>query len=69
MAELHHLAALVDAHRPTAALRGVTVLVGHIKPTLHRAQPERAQVMQQVEELNELGIHFFFPEQGDRITF
>jgi 3',5'-cyclic-nucleotide phosphodiesterase len=69
MAELHHLAALVDVQRPTEALRGVTVLVSHIKPTLQRVQPERAQIMQQVEALNDLGIHFLFPEQGDRIAF
>jgi 3',5'-cyclic-nucleotide phosphodiesterase len=69
MAELRHLAALVDAQRPTQALRGITVLVSHIKPTLQCAQTERAQIMRQVAELNDLGIHFLFPEQGDRITF
>jgi 3',5'-cyclic-nucleotide phosphodiesterase len=69
MAELQHLATLVDTQHPTEALRGVTVLVTHIKPTLQRAQVERAQIMRQVEELNEFGIRFLFLEQGDRITF
>lgn len=69
MAELHHLAAFVDAQHPTDALSKLTVIVSHIKPTLQRAQPERAQIMQQVEALNDMGIHFLFPEQGDRIAF
>jgi 3',5'-cyclic-nucleotide phosphodiesterase len=69
MAELQHLAALVNAQHPTDALRGVTVLVNHIKPTLQREQPERAQIRQQVEALNDLGLHFLFPEPGDRLAF
>jgi 3',5'-cyclic-nucleotide phosphodiesterase len=69
MQELHQLAALVNPHHPTDALRGVTVFVSHIKPTLQRAQPARSQIMQQVAALNELGLRFVFPEQGDRIVF
>ena len=69
MKELHRLAALVNPHQPTSALSGITVIVSHIKPTLQRGQSERGQIMQQVAELNDLGIRFLFPEQGDRIEF
>jgi 3',5'-cyclic-nucleotide phosphodiesterase len=67
--ELQRLAALVNPHRPPDALRGVTVLVNHIKPTLQQVQSERDQIRQQVAALNDLGLQFVFPEQGDRIAF
>jgi 3',5'-cyclic-nucleotide phosphodiesterase len=69
MKELHRLAALVNPHQPTSALSGITVIVSHIKPTLQRVQSERGQIIEQVAELNDLGIRFLFPEQGDRIEF
>ncbi len=69
MQELRQLAALVNVQQPTDALRGVTVIVSHIKPSLQHAQPTSEQIRQQVEGLNNLGLQFFFPEQGDRITF
>jgi hypothetical protein len=34
-----------------------------------RAPAERAQIKEQVEALNDLGIQFLFPEQGDRLAF
>lgn len=69
MQELRRLAALVDPHHPSGALRGLTVVVSHIKPALERAQAARDRIRQQVDALNDLGLHFVFPEQGDRITF
>jgi 3',5'-cyclic-nucleotide phosphodiesterase len=69
LAELHVLAALVEAQRPTAALQGLTIIVSHIKPTLRHVQGERAQIIEQVHTLNDLGLRFVFPEQGDRLTF
>jgi 3',5'-cyclic-nucleotide phosphodiesterase len=59
----------VDAQQPTAALRGVTVIVSHIKPSLQHDQLTSEQIRQQVEGLNNLGLQFLFPEQGDRIAF
>jgi 3',5'-cyclic-nucleotide phosphodiesterase len=69
MTELQRLATLVDTQRPVEALRGLTVIVTHIKPTLQRGPAVREQVMQQVRELNTLGIRFVFPEQGDQVEF
>jgi 3',5'-cyclic-nucleotide phosphodiesterase len=69
MAELQRLAVVVDAQRPTEAVRRLTVIIGHIKPTLQRGRSAREQIMQQVHELNTLGVRFLFPEQGDRIVF
>jgi 3',5'-cyclic-nucleotide phosphodiesterase len=69
MKELHQLATLVNPQQSTDALRGITVIVTHIKPTLRRVQSERTQIQQQVTTLNDLGLQFVFPEQGDRIMF
>lgn len=69
MTELQRLATLVNTQRPIEALHGLTVIVTHIKPTLQRGPAVREQVMQQVRELNTLGIRFVFPEQGDRVEF
>jgi 3',5'-cyclic-nucleotide phosphodiesterase len=69
MAELHQLAALVDTDQPTKALQGLTVIVSHIKPSHQRAHLERAQIKEQVEALNDIGVKFLFPEQGDRLVF
>jgi 3',5'-cyclic-nucleotide phosphodiesterase len=69
MAELRRLAALVNADAPAAALRGLTVIVSHIKPSYQRAHRERALIRDQVEALNDVGVRFVFPEQGDRIAF
>ena len=69
MTELQRLAALVDAGRPAGALRELTVIVTHIKPTLRRGLSTREQIMRQVKDLNTLGVRFVFPEQGERVEF
>lgn len=69
MAELQRLAALMPATDSTEAMRQLTVIVTHIKPTLKGGPSAREQIMRQVEELNALGIRFVFPEQGERIEF
>ena len=69
MKELRRLAVLVDPERPAEALRGMTVVATHIKPALNREVPSRDRIKEQLEALNDLGIHFVFPRQGDRIEF
>lgn len=67
MKELHRLAELVNPRQPDDALKGLKVIVTHIKPTLQRDMPRQEKIMKQLEELNDLGVNFIFPEQGDRI--
>jgi hypothetical protein len=43
--------------------------VSQINPTRQRAQLERSLIQQQVAALNDLGVRFVFPEQGDRVEF
>ena len=69
MKELHRLAETVDPKQPSTALNGMLVMVTHIKPSLQADTPRRDQIKKQLEEANDLGVTFAFPEQGDRIEF
>jgi 3',5'-cyclic-nucleotide phosphodiesterase len=66
VAELHELAALVDAARPATALQGLTVVVTHIKPSLKAGVSATERIKQQVTARNDLGVRFVIPEQGRR---
>jgi len=67
--ELHHLARLADPAQPEQALRGLTVVVTHIKLSLERGSMPQEQIAQQLQALNDLGVRFVIPEQGQRIEF
>ncbi len=69
MKELHRFAEIVDPQQPATALNGLLVMVTHIKPSLQTDMPRRDQIKKQLEEANDLGVTFAFPEQGDRIEF
>lgn len=63
--ELHRLEDKVGK----GGLRGLKVVVFHIKPTLMKGPTTREQIMQQLKAGNDLGVEFLFPEQGDRLQF
>ena len=69
MKELQRLADMVNPQRPTEALRGLKVVVTHIKPSLDTDMSNRDRIRKQVDERNLLGINFIIPQQGDRIAF
>jgi 3',5'-cyclic-nucleotide phosphodiesterase len=69
MKELHQLAKLVDPDNPEPALRGLTVVVTHVKPSFKRGPTPRDQVAKQLDELNDLGVRFVIAQQGQRIEF
>ena len=50
------------------ALKGLPVVISHIKYSLTREQPQR-QVLQELEAGNDLGVRFVVPEQGTRLHF
>ena len=63
--ELGALAALVDEARPEQALRDLTVIVTHIKPSLRRGPTPRALVEAQLEPLRRR-VRLLLPEAGLR---
>lgn len=68
MSELHQLAALVNPADPAKSLRGLTVIVTHIKPTLDSLSGLSAPVSKTVEdeltEENDLGVRVILAKQG-----
>ncbi len=50
------------------ALKGLPVVVSHIKYSLTREQPQK-QMLQELEARNDLGVRFVIPEQGSRWHF
>jgi len=69
MQELQQLATMVNPTRPETALDGFKVIVTHIKNTLLKANPGREMIESELKRLNNLGIDFIFPEQGQRFEF
>jgi 3',5'-cyclic-nucleotide phosphodiesterase len=64
---LKELGALAAAAGGPQSLRGLPVVVGHIKPSLSAGRDPRALVRQQLADGNALGVRFLFPEQGDTL--
>lgn len=62
------LASLHDLDRQAGgdALRGLPVLVSHIKYALTTVQPQQ-QIMDELERGNDLGVQFILPVQGTRL--
>ncbi len=50
------------------ALKDLPVVVGHIKYSLTKEQPQR-QLLQELEAANDVGVRFVIPEQGSRWHF
>jgi 3',5'-cyclic-nucleotide phosphodiesterase len=50
------------------ALKGLPVVVSHIKYSLTKDQPQK-QMLQELEAGNDLGVRFVIPEQGSRWHF
>ncbi len=67
--ELRTLAKLVNPEQPKTALQGLKVVVTHIKPTLNRDDAPEHTIMNELSELNDLGVEFILPESGQRLVF
>lgn len=51
-----------------SALKGLPVVISHIKYSLTGEQPQK-KMLQELEAGNDLGVKFFVPTQGERWTF
>lgn len=65
------LALMVDKNNPEQALVGLNVVITHIKPNVLSTQAETTQqvIERQIKKHNNLGIHFIFAKQGERLEF
>ncbi|MBW1840742.1 MAG: hypothetical protein JRF27_07460 [Deltaproteobacteria bacterium] len=62
----NQLASMVDPKRPKAALKGLTVIITHIKPNLSSGKSPRQIIKEQFKAHNDLGLRLLFAEQGKR---
>jgi len=69
MEELRSLAKMVDPDQPELALKGLKVVVTHIKPTLKKDDFPEKTIMRELSELNDLGVEFILPESGKLLKF
>ncbi len=69
MEELQQLASLVDPIKPKTSLSGFKVVVTHIQNTLLKQASARDFIEFELNKLNDLGINFFLPEQGQKLEF
>lgn len=69
MAELGKLAALTDADRPASALTGLNIVITHIKPSVDKNGDATETIRTQLDAINDLGVNFIFPVQGERLGF
>ena len=65
---LRSLHELETAAGGKGALKGLPILVSHIKPTLSGPDP-RVTIMRELNAGNDLGVRFILPDQGQRWSF
>ena len=68
MAELRRLAQIVNSNNPMRSLRGLSVVVTHVKPRLDAfskvEKDTREMIVNELSQENDLGINLIKPEQG-----
>ncbi len=65
MASLRGLATLAGAD----ALRGLPIVISHIKYSLLADEPPQQSIRRELEAANDLGLRIVIPQQGDRLRF
>ena len=65
--ELGVLASLVNADDPGRALRGLPVVITHVKPSLERGESPRERIARELRETNPYGVRFVLATQGEKL--
>ena len=65
--ELGVLASLVGGDDPAHALRGLPVVITHVKPTLVRGETPRARIERELRDTNPSGVRFIVATQGEKL--
>jgi len=69
MKAFRKLASIVDQENPRDSLRGLKVLITHIKPDVKSEVIPREIIQKQLQSHNDLGLDLLFIEQGKRYEF
>lgn len=65
---LKELKVFETASGGAGSLKGVTVIISHVKPSLKAGADPEAEIMQQLEKGNDLGVKFVRMQQGDALS-
>lgn len=66
MGELSNFADKIGGEQP---LKGLNVVISHIKYSLAKNVDPRAKITQQLNEGNDLGLNIIIPQQGQKLQF
>lgn len=67
--ELSQLARKVNQKDPEKALKGLKIIISHIKPSVNSDENMTNTIKYQLEKSNQLDVKYIFPEQGEKIEF
>ncbi len=66
---MKELAKLEDLGGGKGSLKDLKILISHIKYNLKKDEDPTQIIMDELDKANTLGVHFFFPEQGETHYF
>ncbi len=66
---LKELSTFATLSGSTDSLKGLDVIVSHIKYSLKKEENPKQVIKKQLNEANQLGVNFIFPQQGETIKF
>ncbi|ENY1828038.1 3',5'-cyclic-nucleotide phosphodiesterase [Salmonella enterica] len=66
---LRELKVLEEYSGGKGSLKGLSIVIGHMKPTLNKNNDPEKIIRSQLEAGNDMGINFIFPLQGERYKF
>ncbi|MDC8830200.1 MBL fold metallo-hydrolase [Alteromonas gilva] len=67
--ELTVLASLVNPEHPDIALKGLKVVITHIKPSYLKSENSQTIIQRELTRANNLGVEFVFAQQGELLHF
>nr|WP_245907126.1 3',5'-cyclic-nucleotide phosphodiesterase [Photobacterium sanctipauli] len=65
---MHELRSLEQLSGGKGSLKGLNIVVSHIKYSMKKGDDPKTVIMQQLEAQNDLGVNFIFPSQGDSFS-
>lgn len=67
--ELNQLARRINEKEPEKALKGLKIIISHVKSNGEKNDNSLNTIKYQLEKANNLDVKYIFPEQGEKIEF
>jgi cAMP phosphodiesterase len=66
---LNQLARIINEKEPEKALKGLKIIISHVKTNGDKNDNSLNTIKYQLEKGNNLDVKYIFPEQGEKIEF